>query len=350
MNKIFLSLLTIIPFIFLKKKNHNDYKIIGNNKLLINKVERYMNNDGKNKLSNMYFSIQVSIYLIYNLLFLQKYETEIIEFGSGNETFHLEFIKNDAYKKKNFDKIVFYSPGLVETKIDPIISSHINYFSSKGYSFCIFWKCGAIKKENNFHLIAKPENFMEALRQIISRGYLNVFLMGISAGSYNIFKYMTSQTIEENVRASIIIAGTLELNDNLNNMPEIWKKYFSHRLKSRANQSLNCPLFSKNDDLVTIINKINDLTDINLKHESEVEKRIVNKINVPCLFLNSIDDPIVKVFNNEHYPILDSDNFIRVDTKLGGHGLYMKLENWKFNFCLFSTNIANNFFENFIQS
>jgi predicted alpha/beta-fold hydrolase len=350
MNKIIFSLVFIIPVIYNKIQQRDDsrYMIQANSIRFKNKIEEYMSITGKQKLSNLYFSIHVVIYLIYNSLFLEKYETELVELEYNKESFHLEFIKNNAYYEKNYDKIVCYSPGLVETKIDPIISNTIKYYSSEGYNFCIFWKCGIKKLEENFHLMGNPEHYKQCITQLEKRGYKNIFLSGISAGSYNIFKYITSDHIHSNIRAASIICGTLELDNNLNEMPQIWKNYFSRKLKNRANKSLNCPIFSKNDDLLTIINKISATTDVNLKENSDKEKRILTNINIPCLFLNAEDDPVIKIFNNEPYPLLESPNFIRVVTKLGGHGSYVKFEKWKFNFCLFSTNISNHFFESFI--
>ena len=67
----------------------------------------------------------------------------------------------------------------------------------------------------------------------------------------------------------------------------------------------------------------------------------LNEIKIPTLFLNSKDDPIVK----NDFSSIKTDKIIKVETNLGGHGTFIRFENFRYKFSLFNYELANEFFK-----
>ena len=318
------------------RKNEN-VKVLSRNKEIKKDIETYLDTDGKKKISNLIFSYQIFLYLIMNKINKYKYSSELIEIKINNsDSVHLEFIKNEIYNKKDNKKLIVYSPGLLETSRDVIIENLLNRFSDSGYNVCIFWKYGMKDQtKKSLTMLGNIEHYNKAMEYILDKDYQNIYLMGLSAGNFNIIKYIISDNLDTRIKGAAIVSSTLNVDKDGKKMPKFWKRYFRNKL----NKQWKIP----NDINIDYNNYYDYIKKNHVKDDDDLRdlSNKLNEIKIPTLFLNSKDDPIVK----NDFSSIKTDKIIKVETNLGGHGTFIRFENFRYKFSLFNYELANEFFK-----
>ncbi|VVU95693.1 hypothetical protein CPAV1605_1448 [seawater metagenome] len=335
----------LYPIIFLGIVNSltskNKYQIITKNKILKEKLEKFMQTEGKEEVSNLFFHVQIIVYTIHYLYLLEQPKTTLLPISYKDDIFHLEYI--DTSHKNS--KIILYAPGLLETKIDSIIHSQIKYYTKNGYDFCIFWKQGTKDESDVLDLLGNEDHYNLAINNIINRDYEEIYLIGMSAGTYSVLKYLSSPNYKNIVKGGSLLSGSLDLQSNLLSMSIIWQYYFSYRLINIYNLNNKLKIFSKTN-LVKVVDNVLDQKYI---EDKIYEINNAKCLQAPCLMINSKDDPVIAEYHNKGFFFEDCNNFARIVTKLGGHGTYIKVDMKQINFCSLPVTITDFFFRNCIE-
>jgi len=323
-------------------RKNEKVEVLSRNKEIKKNIETYLDTYGKKKISNLIFSYQIFLYLIMNNFNKNKYDSELTEIKiNDSESVHIEFIKNESYNKKDNNKLIVYSPGLLESYRDIIIENLLNRFSDSGYNVCIFWKYGMKDKtKKSLTMLGNIEHYNKAMEYILDKDYQNIYLMGLSAGNFNIIKYIISDNLDTRIKGAAIISSILNADKYGKEMPKFWKRYFRNKLTKQWKIS-----YDKNinyDNYYDYIKKTHVKDDDDLRDLSNK----LNDIKIPTLFLNSKDDPIVK----NDFSSIKTDKIIKVETNLGGHGTFVRFENFRYKFSLFNYELSNEFFKKINQN
>ena len=72
-------------------------------------------------------------------------------------------------------------------------------------------------------MLGNIEHYNKAMEYILDKDYQNIYLMGLSAGNFNIIKYIISDNLDTRIKGAAIVSSTLNVDKDGKKMPNFGK-------------------------------------------------------------------------------------------------------------------------------
>jgi len=218
----------------------------------------------------------------------------------------------------------------------------LNYAKSRNWRACVLIRRGHgdLKlKSGKFNIMGDTEDTEHIMKKIRSK-YPKAFIgmVGISAGSGQLVSYLGKSSENCIANAAASLCPAYDISNAFNNLSNFFSKYLTNCMQD---------LFIKNNEKILIeeygpekfkkitsSKKMNEFINnhysyagcksINEYWEKSNPVMVFEKNKIPCMILNSLDDPICKKENILFDQFRKLKNYVLITTEIGSHIAFME--------------------------
>jgi len=217
----------------------------------------------------------------------------------------LDWLKQDS------DNAVVISHGLEGNSSRPYIKGMAKALSANGFDV-VAWNYRGCSEEMNRQLRFYHSGATDDLHTVIkhvseNRGYKNVYLVGFSLGGNITLKYLGEGNVHEAVRKAIVFSVPMDLKTSCEKISRPVNRIYSTRflsslkgkilLKSQSRKELDTSalprirtLLEFDDQYTAPLHGFKNALDY---YEQCSSVRFVENIIIPCLVINTLNDPFL---------------------------------------------------------
>ena len=295
--------------------------------------------------------------------------TELAELSDG-EFIHLDWA-NSIIESNTVDNtpILMIHHGANGNTRDLPGQTYVGEALKRGWHVCVFNRRGHNKalSKANFNFFGSTSDIRQIIQKYIKdkRPLAPVFMLGNSAGSGCVARYMGDQGLQEGARegfcsAAVGISPGYNIEKCMGRMNPIYEKALlignSYYLHHNRELLQNCPSFTdclEASDLQSWLDSSWSLAGKSSKeeyYEHTNPMRVVEHISQPCLFINAEDDPLCVIENvEEHAPLFNtvlSRSMVAIAvSKVGGHCCFYEANANPLKFSSWSERVSFEFFD-----
>jgi uncharacterized protein len=241
-----------------------------------------------------------------------------------------------GWLKSSFKKVVILSHGLEGNMERAYVKGMAKQFFSNGYDV-LAWNyrgCGdEMNKQKRFYHSGATDDLHQVVQHALTKGYLEVVMIGFSLGGNLTLKYLGEQPRDERIARAITFSVPLHLHSSCIKISQASNQIYAARFLKSLKKKIIQKAQQRTDIDISKLSSIRTLEEFDDNYTSKLhgyENAIdyytkcsslafVKNIKVPTLIVNALNDPFL---SEQCFPVatLERHPFVTLETPTrGGH-------------------------------